>query len=134
MSGPRAGSKEQIHDFWFSISPDDVGKLIGKAGKQAKFIQEKSGLEIFSIRDDQSYTDWGRQWTPLFVRGDRRAIEMAMRLVDSTRRSYYEREQQTLREQLETALTRIQELEEADMQDCGESLVPLHDHDAENNL
>lgn len=134
MSAPRQASKDEIHDFWFAIAPEDVGKLIGKAGKQAKFIQEKSGLEIFSIRDEQPYTDWGRQWTPLFLRGDKRAIEVAMRLVASTRRSYHEREIQTLREQLETALTRIQELEETDMQDCSESLVSLHDHDEENPM
>ena len=100
------------YDFYFAIDKGDVGKVIGKGGKQAKFILERSGLEVFSVRDGQEFISWGRTWVNMHLRGSQKAIETAMLLVESTRRSYFDSALQSTREQLETALGRIQQLEE----------------------
>ena len=95
-----------------ALDKNDVGKIIGVNGRQAKFIKNHSKLDVFSINDQQEYTNWGRTWVNIYMRGTTSSIQTALLLIESTLKSYVDRQLQDTREQLEQALVRCQELEE----------------------
>lgn len=95
-----------------ALDKNDVGKIIGVNGRQARFIKNHSKLEVFSINDEQEYTNWGRTWVNIYMRGAASSIQTALLLIESTLKSYFDRQLQDTREQLEQALVRCQELEE----------------------
>lgn len=94
------------------IDTADIGKIIGKGGAQSSFIKRQSGLEVFSVNDGQEFVNWGRTWCNIYMRGTVKSIQTALVLIESTLKSYSDRQLKTTREQLEEALSRIQELEE----------------------
>ena len=108
---PREESSARDIVLSVPILEEDTGKLIGPSGKQSTFIRKQSGVKTFSICD-RKYTAYGHDWVNCYVKGDRRAVEVCLLLMESTRSHYYERSLRKTKDQLESALHRIQELEE----------------------
>ena len=129
--------------IYYPLPKEDVGKVIGKEGKQSKFIKDKSRVETFSILLNQEFTAWGRTWVNINVSGEKRAVEQAILLIQSTCQSYYETNLKTTRQQLQDALQRIQNLEEAYEDDADMNsnadisstidIIELEDLDSEPN-
>ena len=95
-----------------ALDTADIGKIIGKGGAQSTFIKNHSGLDVFSVNDTQEFVNWGRTWCNIYMRGTTKSIQTALLLIESTLKSYSDRQLQTAREQLEQDRSRIQELEE----------------------
>lgn len=109
-TSPPASSDEDIV-LSIPILEEDIGKLIGPGGKQSTFIRKQSRLKTFSICD-RKFTAYGHDWVNCYVRGDRRAVQLCCLLIKSTTKHYHERALGKTKDQLESALHRIQELEE----------------------
>ena len=112
MSSPSsADDADRVIALSIPVLVENTGKLIGPGGKQSEFIRKQSQVSVFSICD-RKFSAYGHDWVNCYVRGNRRAVQLCCLLLDSTIKHYHERALRKLNDQLQSALHRVQELEE----------------------